>query len=322
MRVNKLYRSLLDKSVASMMSAIEIYNKPDFKYREEAFSILAVNSWELLLKAIVLKNNKYKEKSIYQQEPAILHDGSKSRNRCVVKKNRCGNPMSISINEAIALLGSQLPKNLINNIEVLIELRNNAVHFVDYDGFGKQVQEIGYACIKNYILIIKENNVEIDFDKYNLYLMPLALVNKDIVQPVLTSEVKNYLNLVKSKIDSKDEQDEQFDITISIDVNFQKGNAFDSISVRYDPSGLPINLTEDNLLKRYPLTHDKLVEKCRNRYSNYLKNKKFYRVLAEIKKNKKLYLLRKFDPNNPKSSEQGFYSSNVFQELDKHYIRK
>ena len=47
-------RLMLDKSVAAMLSAIEIYNKPDFKYREETFAILCINSWELLLKAKVL----------------------------------------------------------------------------------------------------------------------------------------------------------------------------------------------------------------------------------------------------------------------------
>ena len=46
---NHLYVSLIDKSLSSMLSAIELYNKPDFSYREEAFAILAVNAWELLL---------------------------------------------------------------------------------------------------------------------------------------------------------------------------------------------------------------------------------------------------------------------------------
>ena len=45
------YQQLYEKSVSAMMSAIEIYNKPDFKYREETFAILAINSWELLLKS-------------------------------------------------------------------------------------------------------------------------------------------------------------------------------------------------------------------------------------------------------------------------------
>ena len=35
---------LLEKSVHAALSAIEIYNKPDFKYREESFSILIVNA--------------------------------------------------------------------------------------------------------------------------------------------------------------------------------------------------------------------------------------------------------------------------------------
>ena len=57
---NPIYESLVDKSIGSMLSAIEIYNKPDFKYREETFSILAINSWELLLKARILKLSGYR----------------------------------------------------------------------------------------------------------------------------------------------------------------------------------------------------------------------------------------------------------------------
>ena len=64
MKVNKTYRSLLDKSIGSMLSAIEIYNKPAFHNREEVFAILAVNSWELLLKAQWLRLNRFNIRSI------------------------------------------------------------------------------------------------------------------------------------------------------------------------------------------------------------------------------------------------------------------
>jgi hypothetical protein len=47
-------KALLEKSIASAISAIEVYNKPDFKYREETFSILMINAWELLLKSKIL----------------------------------------------------------------------------------------------------------------------------------------------------------------------------------------------------------------------------------------------------------------------------
>ena len=59
MKRNQLYESLIDKSISSMLSAIEIYNKPDFKYREETFAILSVNSWELLFKAKLLRERKF-----------------------------------------------------------------------------------------------------------------------------------------------------------------------------------------------------------------------------------------------------------------------
>ena len=48
--MSRLSRSvrLLQNSEAALISAIEIYNKPTFEYREETFTILALNAWELL----------------------------------------------------------------------------------------------------------------------------------------------------------------------------------------------------------------------------------------------------------------------------------
>lgn len=50
----KLSDELLDRSLAATLAAIEVYNKPNFSYREEVFAILAINGWELLLKARLL----------------------------------------------------------------------------------------------------------------------------------------------------------------------------------------------------------------------------------------------------------------------------
>ena len=49
-------KELLDKSLQAAISAIELYNKPDFRYREETFAVLICTAWELLLKAKVLKD--------------------------------------------------------------------------------------------------------------------------------------------------------------------------------------------------------------------------------------------------------------------------
>ena len=70
---------MLDKSISAMISAIEIYNKPDFKYREETFSVLCINSWELLLKAKVLQLSGNKLTSLFIWEKKELKNGEKSK---------------------------------------------------------------------------------------------------------------------------------------------------------------------------------------------------------------------------------------------------
>ena len=46
-----LHADLGANSVQAAVAAIKIYDKPSFIYREEAFSLLMTNAWELLLKA-------------------------------------------------------------------------------------------------------------------------------------------------------------------------------------------------------------------------------------------------------------------------------
>ena len=55
MKKNPIYESLIDKSIGSMLSAIEIYNKPDFKYREETFAILAINFLGTFIKSTIVE---------------------------------------------------------------------------------------------------------------------------------------------------------------------------------------------------------------------------------------------------------------------------
>jgi hypothetical protein len=44
-------KELLDRAIAATIAAIEICNKPDFRYLVEAFAVLPITGWELLLKA-------------------------------------------------------------------------------------------------------------------------------------------------------------------------------------------------------------------------------------------------------------------------------
>jgi Protein of unknown function (DUF3644) len=103
--------ALVDKSIEACIAAIEIYNKPDFRYREEAFSILMLNAWELLLKARILKENKNKPRAIELWEPRTNKDGSRSK-RQQPKQNRSGNKTTIGMTRAAELVRQYKTDNI------------------------------------------------------------------------------------------------------------------------------------------------------------------------------------------------------------------
>lgn len=218
--------------------------------------------------------------------------------------------------------GETLPNNLIKSIRSLIELRDNAIHFHNTNDISKQIQELGFACIKNYMNLIKEWGVDINLSQYNFYLMPLAYVDSKVdSESILTEEVKNYLNFLNSKVSETDETDKKFDIAIGIDISFKKASALDGIGMKYEKDGVPITLSEEDITKRFPLTHEDVRTKSASRYSNFKYNNDFHTLMKSIKENDKLCHTRKLDPNNPKSSSKTFYSTNVWKLLDENYIK-
>ena len=62
MKRRKIQYNLVNNSLSAFISAIEIHNKPNIKYRYESTVMLVINSWELILKAFI---RKYMRKSIF-----------------------------------------------------------------------------------------------------------------------------------------------------------------------------------------------------------------------------------------------------------------
>lgn len=178
-----------------------------------------------------------------------------------------------------------LKDNLRDNIESLIELRDNSIHFINPDSISKQVQELGFACIKNYMSIIKEWTIKIDLSGYNFYLMPLAYVDeKKIVTGTLTNETMNYINLVKEKVNHMDNSDFEYAVAVSIDVEFKKGNTFDSSGVNYAPDGIKVSLSEEDIRSRFPWTMKDVIDRCCDRYTNFKQNADMNSVFRRLKK--------------------------------------
>lgn len=325
MKINKTYQSLLEKSISSMLSAIEIYNKPDFKYREETFAILSINSWELLFKAQILKNSKYKMNSIYVLENKKKVNGEKSK-ILQPKLNRAKNPMTINLADSIfrlRKLNINLSLNLVKSLFALIELRDNAIHFHNDAVIQKEIQELGFACIKNYMELLKNWEPKVSLNNYNFYLMPLAYIDSKIeVESVLTDEVKNYLNYLKKKVTETDDSDIDYSVAIGIDITFKKNTTLEGIGMRYDENGVAIKLSEEDITKKYPLTYKDVTTKCQNRYNNFKQNNDFNKIMKHIKSDKNYSHNRKLDPNNPKSQTKTFFNTNIWKKLDESYNKK
>lgn len=148
-------RCLLDKSIQAMLSAVEIYNKPGFTYREESFAVLAVNSWEILLKARILQVDKNRVSAILEYEPKKKANGELSK-LVYPRKNRSGNYVTVGLFKAHDSLvnnySDDLDPAIRKNLEAIVEIRDNAVHYYNKElPVTLAIHEIGAACLKNYI---------------------------------------------------------------------------------------------------------------------------------------------------------------------------
>ena len=150
-----LHQRFVDKADAAITAAVEVYNKPSFAYREETFAILALNAWELLLKGKVLKDAGNDVKALRVYEPRELKGGGKSA-KLYARRNRAGNFQSISPFECMRRLSAagMLPPEVLTNIDALVAIRDNSVHYVTPSAkLARQAQELAAASIRNFVLL-------------------------------------------------------------------------------------------------------------------------------------------------------------------------
>jgi Protein of unknown function (DUF3644)/EC042_2821-lke REase len=326
-RMKSRSKELLSRSVAAMVSAIEIYNKPDFLYREETFSVLAINSWELLLKAKYLKENDNKVNSLYVYEQSTKKDGTKSK-RKVVKQTRSGNPFTHSLDYlAKKLTERQLLDNIVwKNIQALSEVRDSSVHFYNRSGeFSLRLQEVGTGTLKNYVALIKDWFGE-DFSSYNFYLMPLSFIRvpSSTNAIILSKEEENFIQYVNSLEGEQSDYNDKFSVTVNIDVQFTKSKAREALSVRVTnhQNATEIRYTDEQITEKYPWDYNKLTDKCKERYKDFKVVKKYHESRKELLKNEKYGKTRRLDPSNNNSTKKDFYSPNILEMFDKHYQLK
>jgi len=312
-----------------MLCAIEIYNKPDFKYREETFCILALNAWELLFKAKLVEEENNKLTAIYEYERRQNKDGSTSK-REYVKRNRAGNPMTISIGKAITQLDNEqeiLVSNAVKtNIDGMLEIRDNAIHFMNTGPqLAIKVQGMGTANVRNYMTLV-QNWFDVSLDKYHFYLMPLGFVrdfrSADTVS--LNQDEKNLISFFEDLgVETEDEALSGFHVTLEVDLKIQRSKSSDAAEVRItnDPTVPEVRLSEENVREKYPWDYAELTRRLRNRYEDFKANQKYHDIRKPLLEVSKYVNRRYLDPSNPNSGKKDYYNPNILKEFDKHYTK-
>lgn len=322
---------LLDKSIAAAVAAIEVYNKPDFRYREEIFSILIVNAWELLFKAKWIEVNGGKLSSIYVYENKKDRNGSPTKKR-VVKTNRAGNPMTHSLEYLQAKLdenpATRLDPKLKKNLTCIVELRDNAIHFFNKGFcFTLQVQELGSAALQNFVNLIRAW-FDRDLSKFNFYLMPLSFVSGPSMSEatIVNGEERQFMSFVSSLNGGTSGDDEigPYNVSINISVQFVKASTSGAVPVEVVKPGTgatQVELTEEQVRKNYPWTYEDLCTRLKSRYRDFKVVQRFHNLRNAIQGNPKFVNRRYLDPGNPKSGKKDFYSSNILNYFDQHYTK-
>ena len=321
-------RSLADKSVDAMLGAVEIYNKPNFAYREESFSILAINSWELLLKARLLQLSSNKMSSILRYEKRQKADGRISDKRYRVK-NRSGTYLSVGIFKAIDRLrddyGVKIHQAVRQNLEMLCEVRDNSVHFFN-KGFdiSKLVQELGTACLQNYLVLVRQW-FAIDMSSYNFFLMPLAFVREELQTEAvgLNQDERKLIEFLRNKASEDVARSDEFNVSLRLNLKFSKSKDDEAHKVRItnDPEATPVTLSEEDIREKYPWDYDVLTTRLRRRFSDFKANAQYHEIRKPLEADKRFCKERYLDPDNKKSSSKRFYNPNILKEFDAHYTK-
>lgn len=319
---------IFNKAEQAFLFSIEAYNKPDSPYREETFAILAVNAWELLLKAKLVKESGSKLSSLYVYENRTLKTGAKSNKR-YVKRSRSGNAQTIGIKQTLSKLRNEhsikVDSAVITNLDALIEIRDCAIHLLNYGpGLSEKVLGVGTASVKNFIQLSRLW-FSYDLSKYNLYLMPIGFVTAPSKAAAIHA-IGDEKRLVEYLVKNINKPNSSNDFHVSLEVNLSlKRSSVDAeaqVRVTNDPAAPAVQLSEEDIRQQYPWDYAKLTKKLSQRYLDFKANKKYHDVRKPLKLIKKYTNVRYLEPGNPNSAKKDYYNPNIVDEFDRHYTRR
>jgi Protein of unknown function (DUF3644)/EC042_2821-lke REase len=324
-----LHQRFVDKAAAAITAAVEVYNKPGFAYREETFAILALNAWELLLKAKVLKDAKNSIASLRVYETRKTKSGENSR-KLYLKRNRAKNAQSINLGTCIARLdssaASRLPNEVKANLDALVEIRDNSVHFITASAtLARQAQELATATIRNFILLAK-SWFNKDFSGVLNLVLPLSFVVpvQEAGAVVVSADETRLIEHLKSIAQEVGDSDGDYAVAVRLQVKLEKSSLANASKVQLsrDADAVKVQLAEQDIRERYPWTYDDLCKRMAERYADFKLNNAFHALRKPLLDDERYAKVRYLDPDNQAGQRKPYFNANILQVFDQHYARR
>lgn len=303
-----------------MSAAIEIYNKPVIAHREETFSILTCAAWELLLKARLVQANGNRLECIFEKEAIPRRDGRPPA-RSRIRRNLAGNPVTIGMNDAIgrtqALPEGPLDRLCAENLKLLQEIRNNAVHFVNDDSvLGQTVHSLAVAAVSNYVRALADWFNE-DLSGHRFAILPLSFEPPAGGRIVPGARRNQMVEALQRHIDAATARDPavdgRFAVALRIETRMVGARQRDAIPIRQGRGQgvAQIAMNDEMLLERYPLSYNEVCARLRDRIPGLKINRQFHAIRTALLANPALVHERRLQPNNPRSQKTKFYSEGM-----------
>ncbi|MES5097134.1 DUF3644 domain-containing protein [Agrobacterium sp. BA1120] len=325
------YFKLVEKSRAACVAAIETYNRASCQYREESFSILMINAWELLLKARIMQANNGKVSSLHEFRQKKRKDGTPSKFK-ELKTTKSGSPMTIGLEKCCNLVAgypvNRIDQHCLKNIEALVDIRDSATHFVNNNPLLQQaLVEISLASVKNYVISIQKW-FSVSFSDLNIASIPISFnLDQNEVEAIAKKSpdaVIKFLAHMKASEVGLASISSDYSFSVKVQFDLIKSKADDAVKasiVNVDPD-LTLIVEDGKVPPAYAWDYNTLCGKLRKRYSNFIINSTYHTLRKTLEKDTKLCLKRYLDPSKKGSSSKNFYNPNIIKNFDQHYTKK
>jgi hypothetical protein len=326
-----LSKALLANAKSAFLAAVEIHNKPIFPYRYEVSTLLAINAWELALKAYIAR-----------QLPSVK----------LIRPDGTAKPFPECLSCVSSALGRvfEAPRC---NLETLYDYRNNVAHFY-YQDLGVVVLGLLKSAVLFFVAFLEEHFEQRLDEETNLVLLPIGFQKPmspiDFVSNRSASKncspgVKEFLRAIRKRSEHLLDQG----IEDSIMVNYSLAlinesrvknadlvaainntspqpsvitvhNIVDGASLTHNPAARQIRIAEESVFSSiFTETYDDVLRTARERFSDFLQNPRFNGIMRRLKTDPNIKRTRLLNPKNPRGGGKDFYHKRIYDELAKHY---